>query len=294
MRCRKPCPRRRRNQRGFSLLEMGLSISLMSLLFLGAMTLMLTANRTAARTQAQVFATADAANAIQSVVGRLQTAQNFALPASRVDGEAETGWVMPSGLSTGQFTTTLNGAAVNTALEIIAPPILTPDSNGYAPGSADTIRVQSLSGGFLPIHPTQNTGVGTQVTLIYRGGPDGMPDAAAGAWLWQYTIPVSRAFTPDLAGGNPKMLCKSVGDEPNAVQFVRPVLNGIPQPWQVEIKIISSYYSPINNRQTNEQGDGSSSSSLSGKCVYMRDHSPTAGAPADANVRPSNNVFQYR
>ena len=49
--------------------------------------------------------------------------------------------------------------------------------------------------------------------------------------------------------------------------------------YQAEVKIISGYYSPINGTQTNEEGNGSNSSQLTGKCVYMRDHL-TDAAPA--------------
>ena len=43
-------------------------------------------------------------------------------------------------------------------------------------------------------------------------------------------------------------------------------------PYQVEAKIISSYYSPIGGQQTNEASNGTNQTALSGKCVLMRDH----------------------
>ena len=59
------------------------------------------------------------------------------------------------------------------------------------------------------------------------------------------------------------------------MEFVRPT-NGATQPlvlpYEVEAKIISSYYSPIGGQQTSEATNGTNQTALSGKCVLMRDH----------------------
>ncbi len=295
------------NRRGFGLLESLICLSLISLMFLGALTLILSAGRGTVRTQSQVYASADAANSIQSVIGQLREASAFALPTSDANGTAETAWAPVAGTALNQFSTSLNGETVNTAIQIITPPTLNPADNGYTDPSATTLRVLSTTGTVRTTTPYNVASAGglavpsSRVLLIYRGDPDGTPDAdptgsanpKAGTYLWQYQLQNGIPFDP--VQFPPRALCKSVSTAPNAVQFVRPyyAANPTPEQTQMEIKIISSYYSPINGRQTSEQGDGTSSSQLSGKCVFMRDHyAGSLPAPAHQGSRAGNNVFQ--
>ena len=304
-------PHRRRqslkNQRGLGLLETMICISIMALLFLGAMTLILSASRSTARTQAQVYSNSDAANAIQNIIGQLREASAFSLPTSNAAGVAESNWNSMNSTPLGQFSTTLNGETINTAMEIVTPPTLTPTANGYT-ANVPALLVRSQSGGAWqagganwPAAPSSvqiagGVGIaGSSVLLIYRGDPNTTPDAAAGTYLWQYTLPSDSSFNP--AKYPPTALCKSVSTAPNAVQFVRPyyaATGQIPEQTQVEIKIISSYFSPINGQQTSEEGNGASSSQLSGKSVYMRDHCTASTAnTTNSGVRTGNNAFQY-
>ena len=264
---------RRRRQGGYGLLEMVISIAIMSLVFLGATFLLDTSARTAARTQAQIYASGDAANSIQSVVSVLREADSFTLPVGQAAGVAETGWIVPSGTTATQFYATLSGQAFATAVEITAPGPLTPAYNGYKAGVTD-ISVQSSSGAALVLNPNKapyaqtpyyNGAVGTTTSLIYRGDPDGTPDAdptnspvaGAGTCLWQYKLLPDGTRDPV---NNPNVkLCKSVASASNAVQFVRPVFANAASANQVEVKIISGYYSPINGQQTNEEGNGATS-----------------------------------
>ena len=295
-----------RRQRGFGLLESLICLSLMSLLFLGAMTLILTAARSTVRAQAQVYSTGDAANAIQNVVGQLREAADFSLPTSQTAGQPESNWAGIGSVTMDHFSTTmLNGETINTAIEIMTPPTLTPTDNGYTasplPGGLNVLGTASGSyweAGKVgspwtsqPYNVQKNGGLGVNtVTLIYRGDPDGTPDSTAGTYLWQYTLPTPGGEF-DLAHNPPTAICKSVGTAPNAVQFVRP---SFAEQNQVEVKIISSHYSPINGQQTNEEGSGASSSALVGKCVYMRDHYTGGNAiPTNTGSRTGNDTFQY-
>lgn len=304
--------RRRRSRRGFTLLEMLIAISLMSLLFLGAMNLVIDSSRTTVRTQAQIFATGDAANSIQTVISQLREAQGFCLPTSQTAGVGEDGWVTPSGTTLEQFfSTTQNGNTVNSAVEITAPPSLKPSEVSYK-GGISSIQVQRADGTALSLDgkgrtslPYSNLTAGTAVILIYRGDPDGTPDPDptdptrsavknAGTYLWQYKMPADGSFNTALYP--PKALCKSVSAAPNSVQFVRPSYGPsyalVAEPNQLEIKIISGYYSPINGTQTNEEGNGDASSQMVGKCVYMRDHLASA-PPRKQTSQSSNNPFQH-
>jgi type II secretory pathway pseudopilin PulG len=300
---------RLRSQRGLGLLETLICISIMSLLFLGAMTLIVSASRSTVRTQAQVYSNSDAANAIQNIIGQLREASAFSLPTSNTAGAAESTWNSMGTTPLGQFSTTLNGETINTAIEVITPQVLTPAENGYT-ASVSGLRVLSQSGGYwqtgganwpasaAPCNVQIAGGVGlpgSSVVLIYRGDANFTPDAPAGTYLWQYTLPLDSSFNPALYP--PTALCKSVSPAPNAVQFVRPYYAGsgqIPEQTQVEVKIISSYYSPINGQQTSEEGNGNSSSQLSGKCVFMRDHcTASTSNTTNSGVRTGNNAFQY-
>ncbi len=294
----------RRGRGGFTLLEMLVAVSLMALLFLGAMELVIDSSRTTVRAQAQIFATGDAANSIQTVISQIRQAQGFCLPTSQTAGAGEDGWVTPTGTALGQFSTTLNGGTVNSAVEITAPPALTPAENNYKAG-IPSIQVQLSNGSTLSLDGTGRTSppydsqvAGTAVSLIYRGDPDGTPDPDptgstvrnAGTYLWQYAMPANGSFNP--AQYPPTALCKSVSPAPNSVQFVRPSYANVPEPNQLEIKIISGYYSPVHATQTSEEGDGTTSSQVVGKCVYMRDH--LASPKAKTNVsQSSNNPFQH-
>ena len=293
-------PTRQAGQRGFTLLEMMIAVSLMALLFTGVMALFIAAARTSVRTQAQVYATNDAANSIQRVVADLREAQSFALPTSVVTAQAEEGWITLSGTTLSQFATTYNTETINTAIQMTTPPALIGSANGYTQAGVTQIKIQNSTGTIsVPVQPYQSDGMSsTTAFLYYRGDADGTPDADptgssvanAGTYFWRYSIPSSQAFVLDVAHGNPFPICKSVSIAPNAVQFVRPAYNNVPEKWQVELKIISGYYSPINGTQTIEGGSGISQ--LSGKCVYMRDHS-TTGAPHSARTQGSNNAFQH-
>lgn len=326
-------------QRGFGLLEALLCISLMSLLFLGAMTMLLTAGRGVVRTQSQVYSNGDAANAVQNIIGQLREASTFSLPTSNAPGTPESNWTPVSSTLLGHFSTTMpNGETINTAMEIVTPGTLTSQANGYTAqvvrkdgttGLPDFLRVRSRNPDpsvywesgqgtwtAAPATTQINGGLGvpgSNVYLIYRGDPDGTPDAdptgspipKAGTYLWQYKVPADSSFNLVKYAANVTVLCKSVATAPNAVQFVRPAYGTtqqnqaygtVAQPNQIEIKVISSYYSPINGQQTNEETAGATSSQLNGKCVFMRDHfnGSNPQAPSNTGARGSNNVFQYR
>ena len=305
-----------RARRGFGLLETLICMSLLSLLFLGAMNLIMSALRSTVRTQAQVYSTGDAANSIQNIIGQLHEASAFALPTSSAANAAESTWATVGTVPLSQFSTILadgsaSGETINTAIEIMSPPPMTPKDNGYTASPMPAgLRVLSVAGrtweagaagstwapspNAPPYNAMGNGGLGKgAVALIYRGDPNGSPNSATGTYLWQYSMPADGTF--DLVKYPPTALCKSVSTAPNAVQFVRPTYGGVAEQHQMEIKIISSYYSPINGQQTNEQGSGASSSSLTGKCVYMRDHyaGGGSGSQAPANTRTGNNAFQF-
>ena len=282
---------KRKRQVGFTMVEALLSISLMGLLGSGAVSLFLAATRLSLKAGAQTSAGLEAANALQYVIEQTREAQSFALP-NELTGSGGA-FIVPGGRSAADFQTTLTSTIdgvtstenIYAAMELALPPgqtVTVKDTSGSDKAVAD-------SSGNTPIDRTGNS---TSTLLIYRGDPDGTPDpdptgsavVNAGTYLWLYTMPSNNIF--DIVAHPPRALCKSIAVSPNAVQFVRPFLNGAETPYQVQIKIISGYYSAINGTQTNEATDGSQVSQLSGKCALMRNHStsPLTGSTNTPNT----------
>lgn len=274
-----------RHQRGFTLVEMMVALPLAALLLLGTISLYIMALRLGSKTSAELVTTQDAANAIQQVVEMTREAQVFTLPD-------ETGFTPPTGYSTNDFQATLNGATVFTGVELTMPPMLQPSDIGYTDSSLKYITVKNASGNDLPAEPQTTslpfapylcTGAASQFYLIYRSNADGTPNPTTGNYLWEKSLgntspPVNSALCRTIASGTP-----------NAVQFVRPVdAGGNTLPYQMEIKIVSGAYSPINGVQTSEEGNGTYTSKLVGKCVLMRDHTSEVPAPTQG----VNNPFQ--
>ena len=302
----------KRHQSGFSLLESLIALSLISLVLLGSVDLYVNATRLSAKTQAEMSANLDAANVIQFVIMQAQEALSFALPGETTagsSGSAVNYWTAPpAAVPTGTFQTTYSGETILTAMEITNPAVLTASNNGYTAsllpnigGVPDTtIHVCGASASYsstFSLSTLDSSGGSTPAItyLIYRGDPDGTPDAdptgntkfRAGAYLWEYNY----------ASGTEKALCKSIAPAPNAVQFIRPLANvsngvGTPLANQIQVKIVSGYYSPINTIQTSQANNGSQVSQLSGECVYMRDHG-TQAISSSANTQSSNNVTKY-
>lgn len=277
------------------MVEALLSISLMGLLGSGAIALFLAATRTSLKASAQTSSSLEAANALQTVIEQTQQAQSFSLPNELPTSGA---FVVPGGRSAADFQTTLtstvNGVSstenIYTALELALPPgqsVTVKDTSGSNKAVVD-------SSGNTPIDRTASS---TSTLLVYRGDPDGTPDPNptgsavknAGAYLWLYTMPPSNQF--DLVHNPPRSLCKSIATSPNAVQFIRPIVDGSLAQFQVQVKIISSYYSAINGVQTSEATDGSQVSQISGKCALMRNHSSN---PAIGSAVPNtlNNAWR--
>ncbi len=302
----------KQRQAGFSLLETLIALSLVSLVLLGSVDLYINATRLSTKTQAEMSANLDAANTIQYVIMQIQEALSFALPdetAAGTSGTASNLWTTPpSAIPAGTYQTTYNSETIFTAIEVTNPATLTATANGYTAsqippvnGSPDTtIHVCGSSSGYsstISLSTLNYVGGATPgiTYIIYRGDPDGTPDAdptgntktRAGTYLWEYNY----------ASGTRTALCKTVATAPNAVQFIRPlasVTNGIGSPLanQVELKIVSAYYSPINSVQTSQANDGSQVSQLTGECIYMRDHG-TQAVSSSANTKSSNNVTKY-
>ncbi len=266
-------------QAGFTLLETMLALSLMSLIFLGVTTLFLNAARIGMTTDSQVRASQDGANTVQSVIEKTREAYSLTLPT-------EGGFSPPATYTASQFSTTDSGETIETALQLTLPGTLLPATVGYTNTSYTNINVYNAAGTQVALTPYDRNSPNAHITF-YRSNTLGVPAPANGTCLWEYS---TDAVIGGVTGIN-RAICKSVdANTANAVQFVRPTTSTTTLTNQVEIKIVTSYYSPINGQQTNEQTGGGNSSQMTGKCVLMRDHG-VLSLPPDPTRNPTNNVF---
>ena len=265
---------RRRRPGGFTLVEAMFGTVIASLLMLGTADLYMNAARTTLKVNAQTSASQDASNSVQQIIQATREAQSFSLPNETP--AAGGAFVPPPGFPAGTLQTTLGSETIYTALELVQPATL-------------AATVQNTAGANVAIAPLNRDGAMGSALLFYRADPNGTPDANAGTCLWEYGVQANSTVTLNQA------ICKSLdANAPNAMQFVRPYVGtpAQPQPYDVEVKIISSYYSLVNGQQTNEQTNGSDTSQLSGKCVLMRDHA-NAVLSGGSNDSTNNNAFRF-
>ena len=125
-----------KRQAGFTLLEMGIAITLMAMIFIGTMTMYLSMARTTMRSQSEVYASAAAANALQYMVQQSREAYDFKLPEeqSSINGQFTETFQGVSGYAAKaagsntadpnyQATFTLSGVTqtINTAVVLYSP-----------------------------------------------------------------------------------------------------------------------------------------------------------------------------
>lgn len=240
---------RRRTGRGFTLVEVIVGGSLTLLLFLGAVDLYVASAQVAVRSGAACYATTDAANAVQHIGRDVGEAHWLALPE-------DAWWASPGGQAPGAFQTTAGGSRVDTGVELVSP-------------ASGSLSVAGGNGSLItpPVYDRSATSSPPSILWIYRANGDGTPNAASGGYLWlsgtELGQPVSRALLASLSPA-------SAG----AVQFQRPAdSSGAQQfPYQLEVRLVSAYYSSVRGAQTSELTTGNQQAPVIGKCVLSRDH----------------------
>ncbi len=269
-------PQKHPTAQGFTLVEVVVGTGLTLLLFFGAITVYVAATRLTVSSGAACYAATDAANVVQHTVGDAEEADWIALP-----GDAW--WTSPSTAPASAFQTMDNGTALFTGVELVLP-------------AAAAVTVQDTGGAALTVSPppyNRSLSPSPGPLWIYRADSDGTPDAASGKYLWLTGTERGQAVSKALTGSlNPQFL--------NAVQFSRPVTaSGTPQalPYQLQIRLISTYYSSFAQAQTSELTTGSQEAVVVGKCVLLRDHelnndhepnSPAAYGAANASLWQSD------
>lgn len=233
--------RRSKRLRAFTLIEASISIVLMGMLMLSVVSLYIFATRTVAATDGQMQACQDANKALTHIINETEIAGSVTLPG---DPNWNTTQYPLSNYQT-------SGGTIDTAM------LITNAGNG------PTITFENSSGAMLnnPV-PTFDTEYESATsTLIWRGDASMNPSPSAGQYLYETTNGVTTTIIkPTSHGGG---LAPTAG----ALQFDWPTstLNN-----EVEIKIVCSYYSPTTGSASNESTNGSAVTTLTGKCVMMR------------------------
>jgi hypothetical protein len=244
-------PQKHEKVQGFTLVEVTVATGLTLLLFFAALTVYVAATRLTVSNGAACYAATDAANVVQHTVEDAEEASWIALPG-------DPGWTSPGTAPASAFQTIDKGTALFTGVELVFP-------------ATAAVTVQDAGGAALTVSPVpynRSLSPSPSPLWIYRADSDGTPDAALGKYLWLMGTERGQAVSKALTGSlNSQFL--------NAVQFSRPVTaSGPPQalPYQLQIKLVSTYYSSFAQAQTSELTTGSQEAVVVGKCVLLRDH----------------------
>lgn len=258
--------RPRAARRGFTLMETMIAMMLASLILGGVTDLFMTAARLANRSNALIVSSLSSANAVQEILSATREGEALDLP----DDPNFTPLVGYTDVAS-NYKTTVNGSSVLTALEIELPA-----------RQAETVLGSSGNAISLPTSSAVNVAydrqaISTDRILFYRGNEDQSPNPATGQYLWMYQESTSATT----------LVCRNIATASgSAVQFIQPT-GGL---HEVAVKIVSSEYSLTNGQQSSEETDGSTTSTLTGKCVLMRDFGDNDTKSADQGS--TNHAFQ--
>lgn len=294
--------RPRRNQAGFSLLEMGFALLLMSMIFIGTWTMYLSMAQTAMRTDSEVYASQAAANALQYMIMQTRESWDFLLPNEThtygsSGGSSATFTGIPNYTAASYYTTnyTYNGTlqTINTGVELLMPVAGASQTFQGSNGASTLYNFGTAAGDVGSLYSIGGSVPGNAL-LFYRADTNGTPDPSQGQDLWMYSL------WDNGATYNKKLVqlfdtSSAAQAVANAVQFDRPDLAGsnTALPFELEMKIICGNYSPINGIQTNEATNGADATALTGKCVLMRDHLTVGYSISGGNSTSAVNNHYY-
>ena len=274
-------------------MEVMVALPLVALLLGGTMALFIGSQQMVQRTSVSVQSSQDAAVGIQFITGTTREAIQFSLPPDTTTANTNGMAFLPPDGNVNDYQNVTQNGSINTAVELLLPAAATSqkvagqpatpcldvlDRNGNAiyPTGYDRTQAQVSSG--IPVSPLAG-----DILCIYRSDASGNPSPSSGQYLWAVRRPAGTALS-DPSNDIKQKLCRLIltqhadgtTPETDAVQFIGSQTPGsdIPSsmPYELEYKLICGDQTSINGTQTNEAGDGSSITALSGKCALMRNH----------------------
>lgn len=256
-------PRRNsRLRRGYTLMELMISVSLLSLLLLGVIGIFNLMLGLSGSVLASMTSSQDASNAIQRISSDLREANSFVLLDDAVHDATDS-----------------QGNTLVTGITITSP---NPWKSTITYTSGAGVS-KALTAANNPYDLAAKPDTTASVVTFYRAnwqqaeGADGTPNPNTGKCLWVTGMENGQAVIPG-------PVIKTIAPTPDAVQFIIPRLaDGVtPVVNEAEIKIISGQYDPIHGTATSDSSAGSSTA-LTGECVYLRDHNPSPIVPGGTN-----------
>ena len=274
-------------------MEVMVALPLVALLFGGTITLFIESQRMVQRTGVSVQSSQDAGVGLQFISSTTREAIQFSLPPDTTTANTNgLTFLPPDGNVNDYETTGPNGSTANTAVEMLLPAAA---ASVKTTGQAATPGLDVLDRNGSPIFPTAydrtqaqvssgmpNSPLPGDILCIYRGDAAGNASPATGQFLWSVRRPAGMNLYDGSQDIHQK-LCRLVLTQhadgtpaTDAVQFIGCLTPGsdIPSsmPYELEFKLVCGDQTSINGTQTNEAGDGTSITSLSGKCALMRNH----------------------
>ncbi len=238
--------RRARARAGYTLVELMVGTSILTLLLAGGTAMLLTMLRAGGATSGAASATLDAGNALQRMEGDLREARRFSLLDT----------------ATYDATDANNNVVAVTAVQLTFPAL-----------RASTTVAKDASGGTV-VTAGGGSALWDQTDgatlLFFRANPDGTANPNTGSCLWMRGTESGDAVD--------RAMISTVAPSPYAVQFIQPYQPGTAKPVanEVQIKLTTAVYDPIHGTASSDSTSGGVTQ-LTGDCVYLRDHD--AGAP---------------
>jgi prepilin-type N-terminal cleavage/methylation domain-containing protein len=291
---------KRKSERGFTLVEMMVSLGIMTVLFIGVMDLIVTSLRLESRTTAETDSAQNSLIAIKHISNVSREALWLSLPAQTTpslpdNGQFDTGLANVANSGIPNNPTRFNSYTDSTFISTDPTDTYTCISGMYIafPASDTTDQVYNSSHTAIAAVPSGNLynrlNTSSTFLLIYRSDSAGIPAPSNGSYLWEVGtdngVSVNRAIIRDIDTSSW-----------NAVEFDRPVNGTQYVNNEVDVKVTCGEYSIVNGVQSSDSTNGTNTTQLVGRCVSLRNYYLASPNPYLPNGTPpaSTNGSRYR
>ena len=232
-------------RRGYTLVELMVGLSILTLLLGGGAAMLTTMLRAGGAVSGATGASLDAGNALQRMTGDLREARRFSLQDN----------------ATYDATDVSNNVIAVTAVLMTSP--ASRAATTVAKDAAGTSTV-ALSGSAAPWDQADGPAL-----LFFRSDTSGNASPNTGSCLWMRGT--ENGVAVDQA------IVKSIAPALDAVQFIQPYQPGTTKPVvnEIKIKLTTAVYDPVHGTASSDSTTGGVTQ-LTGDCVYLRDHDTSA------------------